>query len=93
MNISDESLKLLESVIKNNPKHSPIAHPNDYNRWMNFMLNNYKNREYINSWDLYKYLIENGFEKFEDNAKKLVENYQYTLEVISYLDRDLGALI
>lgn len=88
MNISDESLKLLESVIKNNPKYSPIAHPNDYKRWMNFVLNNYKNKEYINSWDLYKYLMENGFEKFEDEASELVKNYQYTLEVISYLDRN-----
>ena len=86
MDISEESLKLLDSVIFNNPKHSPKGHDGgNYGRWIEFIINNYKNDEYIESWDLYKYFMKNGYENFEDEVRDLVHNYQTILEFINHL--------
>lgn len=87
MNISDESLKLLNIVMTANPKHSPKEHPCDYNRWLEFVISTYKNEDYIKPWELYNYLIENGFENFTEEAEDLVKHCMLILDFINHMDR------
>ncbi len=75
MNISNKSLKLLNVVISSNPKHSPKGHPCDYNRWIKFIVSTYINDDSVDPWELYDYLIKNGFKKFTEEAKELTEHY------------------
>ena len=76
---------MLDSIILNNQKHSPKRYWSNYDRWIEFIINNYKNDEYIESWDLYKYFIKNGYENFEDEVKDLIYSYQAILEFINHL--------
>ena len=86
MNISNESLKLLNIVIKDNPKHSPKGHPCDYNRWIEFVISIYKNNDCITSGELYSYFIENGFENHTYEAENLVRYCMFILDFISHID-------
>ena len=87
MDISNESLNLLESIISNNPKCSMMGNPCDRGRWIGFIISNYKNREYIESWDLYDYFMDNGFDNFKEEVEELIKYYQIALDFISYIDR------
>ena len=86
MDISNESLKLLESVIFNNPKHSPMGHPCDYGGWIEFIIETYRNDDCIKSWDLHDYFMDNGFGNFKDEVEKLTENYVYIHDFIRFVD-------
>lgn len=85
MNISSETLKLLDNIISNNPKHSPKGHWCDYYRWLDFICCSYRNNDYIESWDFYDYLVNNGYENFKQEAKILIEDYQTSLDLINHL--------
>lgn len=62
MNISNETLKLLENAIIHNPNYFHTHHWCDYGRWVGFVIGSYKNEEYIESWDLYNYLVGNNLQ-------------------------------
>lgn len=85
LGISDESLKNLDSVIFNNPKHSPTMHPSDYTRWLEFILSCYKNDDSFYLDDFEEYLVENGYEKFPDSINKMIESYINISDFIEFI--------
>lgn len=85
MNISNETLKLLENAIIHSPNYFHTHHWCDYERWVDFVIGSYKNEEYIESWDLYGYLVVNNLQ--DEVAEKMIKDYQVILNFISYIDR------
>lgn len=82
-----EDLMTQESLIKFNnwfdlcDGETLISHPNDYNRWLEFIYCCFKNNDKITSSDIAKYMIEDkGYE--EDEINQLCSLFDFGIDLL-----------
>lgn len=83
--VGDEAGKLLKQFSSLANKSTGSSHPSDQERWFAFIVETCKKDKHVNTSDLVRVLCEQGWS--EDSAHRLVIEYEFARDLITYMER------